>query len=106
MKVNWKVRWNNQTFWISLIPALALVVQTVASLFGFTIDTSDITGKILAVVDAVFSVLVILGVVVDPTTKGYNDSNRAMTYEEPWQDVLPPEADTISTDAADKTGNG
>ena len=84
--INWKVRIRNKQFWISLIPALAMVVQAVAALFGFTIDLTTLTGKIVAVVDAVFVVLAILGIVVDPTTAGVGDSARAMKYEEPWVD--------------------
>lgn len=86
MKVNWKIRIQNKAFWIALIPALALVVQAVASLFGFEIDTTQTVGKLIAVVDAVFAVLVILGIVVDPTTDGVSDSERAMGYEKPWKD--------------------
>lgn len=84
MKINWIVRIKNKAFWIAIIPALALVVQAVAAVFGFTIDLSTLVGKLLAVVDAVFAVLVILGIVVDPTTEGVRDSERAMTYEEPY----------------------
>lgn len=84
--INWKVRIRNKQFWLSLIPALAMVVQAVAALFGFTIDLTTMTGKIVAVVDAVFVVLAILGIVVDPTTAGVGDSARAMRYEEPWVD--------------------
>lgn len=86
MKVNWKVRIKNKAFWIAVIPALALVVQAVAAVFGFTLDFSTLVGKILTVVDAVFALLVILGIVVDPTTEGLSDSKRAMNYEEPWKD--------------------
>lgn len=84
--INWKVRIRNKAFWISIIPALALVAQAVAAVFGFEIDLSTIVGKILAVVDAVFAVLVILGVVNDPTTAGISDSERAKGYEFPWKD--------------------
>ena len=84
--INWKVRIRNKAFWIAIIPALALVVQAVAAVFGFEIDLSTIVGKILAVVDAVFAVLVILGVVNDPTTAGISDSERAKGYEVPWKD--------------------
>lgn len=84
--INWKVRIKNKQFWISVIPALALVAQAVSAVFGYALDLSTLVGKILAVVDAVFALLVILGVVVDPTTAGVSDSKRALTYEEPWQD--------------------
>ena len=42
--------------------------------------------SLTGVVDAVFALLVILGIVVDPTTAGVSDSRRAMGYEEPWED--------------------
>lgn len=81
--INWRVRFKNKLFWVSIIPAAIVLIQTVASVFGFAIDLGDIGGKLLAVVDAVFVVLAILGVVVDPTTAGVQDSNRAMFYDEP-----------------------
>ena len=86
--INWMVRIKNKQFWMSLIPALALVVQAVAAVFGWKLDFGDLTGKVLAVVDAVFALLVILGIVVDPTTAGVGDSKRAMGYEEPYRDKV------------------
>ena len=86
MKINWKVRIKNKAFWLALIPALALVAQAVAALFGYTIDLGTYVGKLQALVNAVFAVLAILGIVVDPTTEGIEDSDRAMTYEKPWDD--------------------
>lgn len=86
MKINWIVRLKNKAFWLAVVPALALIAQTVAALFGYTIDLTTIVGKIQAVINAVFALLVILGVVVDPTTDGIQDSNRAMSYTEPWKD--------------------
>ena len=91
--INWKVRLKNKNFWVTIIPAIALLVQAVASLFGFTLDLETLVGKIIAVVDAAFGVLVILGVVQDPTTAGVGDSVRAMSYEEPWQDETQPPDD-------------
>lgn len=84
--INWKIRLKNKQFWVSLIPAVALVAQAIAAVFGFNLDFSTLVGKILTVVDAVFALLVILGIVVDPTTVGVADSKRAMSYEEPWSD--------------------
>jgi phi LC3 family holin len=84
--INWKVRLNNKLFWMEAIPALALVIQAVAAIFGYTINLDTLVGKILTAVDAIFALLVILGVVVDPTTAGVADSKRAMSYEEPWKD--------------------
>ena len=86
MKVNWKVRLKDKAFWLAVIPAIALVAQAVAAVFGYTIDLTTMVGKLQAVVNVVFALLVILGIVVDPTTEGVSDSNRAMSYEEPWHD--------------------
>ena len=86
MNINWKVRIKNKQFWLALIPALALVAQAIAAVFGYTIDLGTMVGKLQAVVNAIFALLVILGIVVDPTTAGVGDSERAMQYVEPWKD--------------------
>ena len=83
MNINWKVRLKNKTFWLSLIPAVLLLVQVVAAVFGYTLDLGELGNKLLAVVNALFAVLSILGVVTDPTTKGVSDSTLALSYEEP-----------------------
>lgn len=81
--INWKVRIKNKNFWVAILPAILLLIQVVASVFGYTLDLGDLGNKLLAVVNAVFSVLVILGIVTDPTTAGVSDSEQAMTYTEP-----------------------
>lgn len=81
--INWKVRLKSKTFWLSLIPALLLLVQVVAAVFGFDIDLGVLGDRLLAVVNALFAVLTIIGVVADPTTEGISDSAQAMTYTEP-----------------------
>lgn len=81
--INWQVRIKNKAFWLSLIPAVLLLVQVIAAVFGFELDLGDIGNKLLDVVNALFAVLAILGIVVDPTTDGVGDSAQAMTYTEP-----------------------
>lgn len=83
MKINWRVRIKNKNFWIAFIPAILLLIQVVASVFGFTLDLGDLGNKLLAVVNAAFAVLSIVGIVTDPTTKGVSDSEQAMTYDKP-----------------------
>lgn len=83
MKINWRVRIKNKNFWIAFIPALLLLVQVVASVFGFKLDLGDLGNKLLAVVNAAFAVLSIVGIVTDPTTKGISDSKQALTYDKP-----------------------
>ena len=81
--INWKVRIKNKTFWISFVPAALLLLQVIAAVFGFTLDLGILGGKLLAVVNAAFALLTIMGIVNDPTTAGISDSEQAMTYEEP-----------------------
>ena len=82
-KINWIVRLKNKTFWLSVIPAALLLIQVVANVFGLNLDLGELGNKLLSVVNAVFALLTILGVVADPTTSGVSDSDRAMTYNEP-----------------------
>lgn len=84
--INWTVRIKNKNFWLAVIPAVLLLAQTVAAVFGYTLDLGDIGNKLIAVVNAVFGVLVILGVVNDPTTAGISDSKQARTYISPKRD--------------------
>lgn len=86
MKINWLVRLRNKTFWIAIIPAVLLLIQTVANALGFTIDLGDLGNDLLAIVNAVFGVLAILGIVTDPTTAGVSDSEQALTYLTPKED--------------------
>lgn len=81
--INWTVRIKNKTFWVAIIPALLLLIQAIAAVFGFTLEFAELGDKLLAVVNAAFAVLAILGVVTDPTTAGVSDSEQAMTYEIP-----------------------
>ena len=81
--INWKVRMKNARFWVSLIPAALLVVQSAAALAGWTLELEALQGRLLDLVNAVFGLLAILGIVNDPTTQGYSDSTRAMGYEKP-----------------------
>lgn len=87
MMINWKVRIANKNFWLTLIPAVLLLIQAVAAPMGMMFDFGELGNQLLAIVNAVFAVLAILGIVNDPTTDGMSDSNQAMTYEVPRKDV-------------------
>ena len=84
--INWNVRFKNKNFWLAVIPAVLLLIQTMAAVFGYTLDVGDIGNRLIAVVNAVFGVLVILGVVNDPTTAGMSDSKQAQNYITPRKD--------------------
>ena len=84
-KINWKVRFKNKT-WLGLF--ISLVIG-----FGFNLlKLFDIyppitENQVLNIVNQVLTFLGLIGVLVDPTTAGIEDSDRAMTYEEPWTDL-------------------
>lgn len=81
--INWTVRLKNKNFWLALIPAVLLLIQVVAAVFGFELDLGALGDKLLAVVNALFAALAILGIVTDPTTEGIGDSYLALTYTKP-----------------------
>ncbi|AHB79844.1 holin [Enterococcus phage phiSHEF4] len=75
--MDWKTRIRSKAFWITLIPAVIVLIQVVGNIFG--LDLSNLTGlsqQLIDVVNAVFVVLSILGVVIDPTTKGIKDNKE------------------------------
>ena len=81
--INWKVRLRNVNFWLAAIPALLLVVQALGALMGWQPELAGGQEKLLDLVNAVFGLLAILGIVNDPTTAGFRDSARAMGYDKP-----------------------
>ena len=78
--INWRVRLKNKNFWITFIPAMLMLIQVVLSIFGYSFEVEKVQGKLLDLVDAV---LVIVGVINDPTTVGLSDSKAAMEYSQP-----------------------
>jgi len=83
MKINFKVRAKNKSFWLALIPAVLLLVQVVLAPFGYNWDYGVLNQQLAAIINALFAVLSIVGVVTDPTTKGFSDSKQALTYDNP-----------------------
>ena len=67
-KINWMVRIQNKAFWLSLIPAVLLLIQVVAAVFGYQLELGELGNRLLAV----------LGVITDPTTSGMGDSDRVL----------------------------
>lgn len=81
--INWKVRVKNKLFWLSIVPALLLLVQAIAAPFGYKFDFNILNQQLADIINATFVVLSILGIVVDPTTTGVSDSTQALGYEQP-----------------------
>ena len=75
--MDWKTRIRSKAFWITLVPALVVLIQMIGDIFG--LDMSKLTGlseQLIGVINALFVVLSILGIAVDPTTKGIKDNKE------------------------------
>ena len=84
MKINWKVRFRNKT-WLTMF--ISLIIGFVFNMLKLFDAVPVITENTVATIAAqVLDFLGLIGVLVDPTTVGIGDSNRAMNYVEPWND--------------------
>lgn len=81
MKINWKVRLRQPAFWIATIPVMITFAYSVLAFAGFTPSITQDTVQNLFI--ALVALLAQFGIIVDPTTKGVNDSDRAMKYDKP-----------------------
>ena len=85
MKINWKVRFKHKTFLVALFSGVLILAQQVAGFFG--VDTTVYNDQATDLFNTVLGLLVLLGVINDPTTKGaISDSEKALTYDKPKQD--------------------
>ena len=75
--INFKLRLKNKATLVALISAVFLMLQQ----FGLHIPSNIQEG-----VNTFVGILVILGIVTDPTTKGIADSERALNYVKPLDD--------------------
>ena len=81
MKINWKLRLKNRTTLLAILVAAVALVYRVLGLFGAVpaVPESQVTELCGMGID----ILVLLGVVTDPTTRGICDSERALGYDRP-----------------------
>lgn len=75
--INFKLRLKNKVTLVALVSAVFLMLQQ----FGLNIPHNIQDG-----VNTFIAILVILGIVTDPTTKGIADSERALNYVKPLDD--------------------
>ena len=84
MKINWKVRFKNKV-WLGSF--LSLIISFAYSMLGlFDIFPVVTRNNVVEILNQILTFLGLIGVIVDPTTAGIGDSERAMGYEEPWDD--------------------
>lgn len=82
-KINWIVRAKNKTFWLALVPAIFVAITQITNCFGFNLDFSTAENQIITIIEAIFSLFAIFGIIIDPTTKGITDSDKALSYIAP-----------------------
>lgn len=86
MKLNWKVRFKNKLWLGSFISAILAIIYTILDVCGVFPTMSE--AHLSRLIESVLLLLSLVGVIVDPTTAGFNDSNRACHYDEPWDDNI------------------
>ena len=83
-KINWKVRFKNKV-WLGSF--LSLIVSFAYSMLGLFDIFPDVTrNNVIEILNQILTFLGLVGVLVDPTTAGLGDSERALGYSEPWDD--------------------
>lgn len=81
MKINWKVRLRNKPWLMSFTALVITFVYDLLAMLEVVPAVSE--ERIMGIVQLVLTLLTALGVLIDPTTKGVQDSDRAMLYVEP-----------------------
>ena len=84
MKLNWKVRFKNKVWLGSFLSLIVGFVYSMLALFDVFPEVTQ--SMVLQLMNQALTFLGLIGVIVDPTTAGIGDSERAMGYEEPWDD--------------------
>ncbi|HAR5723630.1 phage holin [Staphylococcus pseudintermedius] len=81
--INWKIRIKQKTFWVAMLSAVFLFAQSIAKVLGY--DIQVYTEQLTDALNSILGILVLMGVIQDPTTQGVSDSHQALNYEEPRQ---------------------
>ncbi len=79
--MNWKLRFKNKVTLLAIVAATVTLVYQTLGIVGVTVPISK--DVIMQLVGEVINLLVLLGIVVDPTTQGVSDSEQAMSYDQP-----------------------
>ncbi|MCH4184005.1 MAG: phage holin [Eggerthellaceae bacterium] len=74
--MDWKSRVKSQAFWLTLIPAVIVLLQVVVTPLGYNWDFALMSQQATAFINALFGVLIIIGVVNNPTTPGISDNKE------------------------------
>jgi phi LC3 family holin len=83
-KINWKLRFKNKTILTAIVLQAISIIYTILSAAGITPSVDE--SIIVTIAESIIGLLVLIGIVTDPTTEGISDSNLALTYDEPKED--------------------
>lgn len=83
-KINWKVRFKNKVFLAAFASLCISFIYGMLDLFEIVPGLPE--GRTVEFIQSVLTVMGLLGIITDPTTSGIGDSERALGYEEPWND--------------------
>jgi phi LC3 family holin len=78
MKINWKARFKNKAFIVTFVTLIVTFVYQVLGILDIVPSVSE--NDVMNIAMLLVNVLGALGVLVDPTTDGFGDSERALTY--------------------------
>lgn len=81
MNINWKLRFQNKVTLTAIVLQLIALVYAILRMVGVVPAVGEDTVINLAYM--AIELFCLLGIVVDPTTKGINDSTQAQSYFEP-----------------------
>ena len=84
MKINWKLRLRNRATLVSIAGSAVAFIYQILDALGVVpaVDSS----AVIEIAGLCITGLCALGIVVDPTTAGLSDSQRALSYQEPRRD--------------------
>lgn len=84
--INWKLRMQNKATLTAIIMAVIALGYQICGLAGIvpSVAQSDLVNT----AGMIINLLVLLGIVVDPTTAGVSDSTRALMYNEPKKEAI------------------
>lgn len=80
--INWKLRLKNKATLLALCVTVIAFVYQILGLLNVvpTVSEDTVTNLVSMFID----LLAMVGIIVDPTTAGLGDSNRALEYEVPY----------------------
>ena len=84
--INWKLRFQNKVTLTAIIVTVIALVYKVFAAAGYAPAIPE--AEVIEIAEMVVYLLALMGIVVDPTTEGAHDSERAMQYVAPSDDGM------------------